>query len=107
MSSAFAGAAQLTSLGADIVGVPSGQAPLSFGEPVEKTLPNTGLTARIAGSMYHWVPDPDTNVLQPDRELTPSLFERYDRTTDAGLRLAFDHAGITEASGSPPVPAER
>lgn len=106
MSSAFAGAAQLTSLGAEVVGVPSGQAPLSFGEPVEETLPNTGLTARIAGSMYHWIPDPDTNVLQPDRELTPALFERYDRTADAGLRLAFDHAGVTDPNGSPPEPVE-
>jgi hypothetical protein len=85
------------------------QLPVSFrivGEAVEKTLPNTGLTVRIAGSMFHWVPDPDTNVLQPDQELTPALFERYDRTADAGLRLAFDHAGITEPSGDPPEPIE-
>lgn len=106
MSSGFAGAAQLTSLGADLVGVPSAQAPLSFGEAVEKTLPNTKLTVSIAGSMYHWVPDPDTNILQPDRELTPSLFERYNHTADAGLRLAFDYAEITEPSGDPPEPVE-
>lgn len=107
MSSAFAGTAQLTSLGAEVVGVPSGQAPLSFGEPVEEALPNTGLTVRIAGSMYHWIPDPDSNILQPDRELTPALFERYDRTADAGLRLAFDHAGVTDSDGSPPEPFEQ
>lgn len=107
LSSAFAGAAQLTSLGAEIVGVPSGQAPLSFGEAVEKTLPNTELTASIAGSMYHWVPDPDTNVLPPDQELTPALFERYDRAEDAVLRLAFDYAGVPDSNDSPPKPVEQ
>lgn len=104
MSSAFAGVAQLTSLGAEVVGVPSGQAPLSFGETVERTLPNTGLTASIAGSMYHWMPDPDTSILQPDRELTSDDFERYDRAADAVLRLAFDYAEITSSSGDPPKP---
>jgi hypothetical protein len=48
MNSGFAGAAQLTELGAEIVGVPSGQAPRSFGEAVEETLLNTGLTVSIA-----------------------------------------------------------
>ncbi|WP_158059188.1 S41 family peptidase [Halorussus halophilus] len=104
MSSGFAGAAQLTSLGAEVVGVPSGQAPLSYGEAVEETLPNTELTASIAGSMYHWVDDPDPNVLQLDRELTPELFDRYDEAADAGLRLAFDYAGVTD--GRPPEPTD-
>lgn len=93
MSSAFAGATQLTALGADVVGVPSGQAPVSFGEHVERTLPNTGLDVRISGSMYHWLDDPSGDVLEPDRELTPARFERHDAAADAGLRLAFEHAG--------------
>ncbi|MBP1988395.1 S41 family peptidase [Halolamina salifodinae] len=102
MSSGFAVAAQLTALGAEVVGVPSGQAPISFGEAVTRELSNTGLTARVACSMYHWVPDPDGRVLEPDAELTPERFERYDRAADAGLRLAFDHAGHT--NGEPPTP---
>jgi hypothetical protein len=104
MSSAFAGAAQLSTLGADVVGVPSGQAPRSFGEAVEFELPTTGLELSVAGAMYDWVPDPDGDVLAPDRELTPAAFDRYDRAADAGLRLAFDHAGVTD--GDPPTPVE-
>jgi hypothetical protein len=104
LSSGFAGAAQLASLGADVVGVPSGQAPLSFGEAVAVTLPNTGLTVDVAGALFHWTSDPDAAVLEPDRELTPAAFEAYDRAGDAGLRLAFDHAGVTD--GDPPEPVE-
>ncbi len=100
MSSAFAAAAQLTSLGADVVGVPSGQAPRSFGEPVERTLPNTGLDVRLAGSLYHWTEHPG-DVLEPDRELTPERFERLDRAADAGLRLALEHAGHDEVAADP------
>jgi hypothetical protein len=102
MSSAFAGAALLSSLGADVVGVPSGQSPRSFGEAVEFELPNTGLDLSVAGAMFDWVPDPKSDVLTPDRELTPAAFDRYDRAADAGLRLAFDHAGVTD--GDPPEP---
>lgn len=92
MSSAFGGAALLSELGADIVGVPPGQAPISFGEAIEVDLPNTGLTADIAGSAFQWVQDPEGNVLPMTRTLTPDLFEnRYDRAGDAALRLALDH----------------
>jgi hypothetical protein len=101
LSSAFAGAAQLSTLGADVVGVSSGQAPKSYGEAVSETLPNTGLTAKIAGAMYHWVPEPDGDVLAVDRELTPDLFEQYGRASDAALRLAFDYAGVTERGECP------
>jgi hypothetical protein len=103
MSSAFAVAGQLTALGAEVVGVPSGQAPISFGEAVERELSNTGLTARVACSMYHWVPDPDGRVLEPDAELTPERFSEYDHAGDAGLRLAFDHAGHTDGEAPTPV----
>ena len=103
MSSAFACGAQLTVLGADLVGVPPGQAPRSFGEHVEQTLSNTGLRVRLAGSLYEWVSDPDGPVLEPDRKLTPERFAGYDRAGDAGLRLAFDHAGY---GASPPTPVE-
>lgn len=106
MSSAFAGAALLSATGADIVGVPSGQAPVSFGEAVEVTLPNTDLTASISGSIYQWTPEPDGPVVQMDAELTPDRFEnRYDRADDAALRVAFDHAGVT-APGETPTPAD-
>jgi hypothetical protein len=92
MSSAFAGAALLSEFGADVVGVPSGQAPLSFGEAVEVELPNTGLTADVSGSLYRWTRNPDSAVLPMTRELTPTLFEeRYDRAGDAALRLALEH----------------
>ncbi len=104
MSSAFAGAALLSEFGAEVVGVPSGQAPVSFGEAVETALPNTGLTVELSGAMFRWVPDPAGPVLSVDRELTPELFEsRYDRAGDAGLRLAFDHAGVTDP-GQRPTP---
>jgi hypothetical protein len=93
MSSAFAGGAGLADMGADVVGVPSGQAPLSFGEAVEVELPNTGLSVDIAGSMFEWTEEPEHDVLPIARELTPTLFEkRYDKAGDAALRLAFDHA---------------
>jgi hypothetical protein len=104
MSSGFAGAAQLSTAGADLVGVPSGQAPVSFGEAVEVTLPNTGLTASVAGSLYHWVPDPDGDTLAVDRDLTRERFERLDRAADASLRLAFEHAGVVDR-GDRPDPA--
>lgn len=104
MSSAFAGAALLSEFGAEIVGVPSGQAPVSFGEAVGTALPNTGLTVELSGAMFRWVSDPSGPVLSVDRELTPELFEsRYDRAGDAGLRLAFDHAGATRP-GQRPTP---
>lgn len=104
MSSAFAGAALLSELGADVVGVPPGQAPVSFGESVDRTLPNTGLTVELSGSMYRWLPEPSGSVLELDRELTPALFEnRYDRAADAGLRLAFDHASVTDPGDRPSV----
>jgi hypothetical protein len=105
MSSAFAGAALLSSFGADVVGVPSGQAPRSFGEAVTFELPTTGLDLSVAGAMFDWVPDPEDDVLTPDRELTGAAFDRYDRGADAGPRLAFDHAGLTD--GDPPTPVER
>ena len=54
--------------------------------------------------MYHWVPDPDGRVLEPEAELTSEGFKWYDRAADAGLRLAFDHAGHTD--GEPPEPAD-
>ena len=104
MSSAFAGAALLSEFGAEIVGVPSGQAPVSFGEAVGTVLPNTELTVELSGAMFRWVPDPGGSVLSVDRELTPELFEsRYDRAGDAGLRLAFDHVGVTHP-GQRPTP---
>lgn len=104
MSSAFAGVAMLSSLGADVVGVPSGQAPRSFGEAVEFELPNTGLDLSVAGAMFDWVPDPEDDVLAPDSELTSTVFDRYDRAGDASLRLAFDYADVTD--GEPPTPID-
>lgn len=94
MSSAFACAAQLRALGADVVGVPPGQGPVSFGEAVRVELPNTGLGVRLAGSRYRWVADPSGPVLEPDRSLTRAAFERRDRAGDAGLHLALEHAGV-------------
>ena len=86
-----------------ITSVAPGQAPTSFGEPVERPLPNSDLTARIAGAMFQWHPSVADDVLRPDRELTPALFDRYDHAGDAALRLAFDHAGVTN-DGDPPDP---
>ena len=62
--------------------------------------------ADVVGAMFHWTPDPDADVLRPDRELTPAAFERYERAADAGLRLAFAHAGLTGPDGDPPEPVE-
>lgn len=93
MSSAFAGAALLSEFGADVVGVPSGQAPLSFGEAVEVTLSNTGLSVDVAASMFRWTRDPSDDVLPMACELTPALFEdRYGRRGDAALELGLDWA---------------
>ena len=103
MSAGFAGAAQLSTLGADIVGVPPGQAPISFGEPVERSLSNTGLTASLSSTLFEWVPEPDGEVLDVDAKLTPALYKQYSCAGDAGLRLAFEHAGI---GSDPPEPVE-
>lgn len=93
MSSAFAGAALLLEFGVDIVGVPPGQAPHSFGEAVTVELPNTGLSVDIAGALFRWTPTAERPVLPMDRQLTPALFEqRYDCAGDAVLQLAIDHA---------------
>lgn len=101
-SSGFAGAAQLSTLGADVVGVPSGQAPISYGEAVEFCLPNTELSASVACAAFEWLPEPSGDALVPDRELTPKRFEYYDNTGDAALQLAFDYVGLTK--GEPPEP---
>lgn len=101
-SSAFAGVAQLSSIGADVIGVPSGQSPVSFGEAVEETLPNTELTASIAGAAYEWLPEPKGDVLEPDQELTLQAFREFNQATDSILRLAFDFAELTD--GTPPEP---
>jgi hypothetical protein len=53
--------------------------------------------------MFDWVPDPEEDVLTPDRELTTAAFDRYGRAADAGLRLAFDHAGLTDGESPRPV----
>lgn len=93
MSSAFAGAALLSQFGADVVGVPPGQAPHSFGEAVTVDLSNTGLSVDIAGALFRWTPTAEGPVLPMDRELTPEVFEgRYDCAGDAVLRLAVDQA---------------
>lgn len=101
-SSGFAGVAQLSTLGADVIGVPSGQAPISYGEPISLSLPNTGLSASISCAAFEWLPDPSGDTLVPDCELTPERFEHYDGTGDASLQLAFDYAGIT--ADDPPEP---
>lgn len=101
-SSGFAGVAQLSTLGADVVGIPSGQAPISYGETIDLSLPNTGLSASIACAAFEWLPDPSGDTLVPDCELTPERFDHYDGTGDAALQLAFDYAGVTE--GGPPEP---
>lgn len=98
-SSGLAAPLQISRLGGDVVGVPSGQAPNLFGEPVRETLPNTGLEVTVAGKILFWQPETDGNVLVPDCELTPERFERYDRASDAGLRLALDYAAGGTASG--------
>jgi hypothetical protein len=105
MSSAFAGVAQLTSLDATVVGVPSGQAPVSFGEPVDLPLPNTGLDVRLSGSMYHWLEDADDDVLEPDCVLTPERFEQHDTAADATLRLALTSAGHEPPNTEPTTPS--
>ncbi|MFB6112434.1 MAG: S41 family peptidase, partial [Halobacteriaceae archaeon] len=101
MSSAFGAAAQLARLGAEIVGVPPGQGPISFGEHVEQALPNTGLDVRLAATLFQWVSEPDGPVLEPDVPLGVDEFEAFDCAADAGLRLALEHAGHGR---EPPTP---
>ncbi|WP_132057661.1 S41 family peptidase [Halorussus amylolyticus] len=95
-SSGLAPALQLSRLGDDIVGVPSGQAPTLFGEPVREPLPNTGLELRVAGKYLCWHPDIEGDVLVPDCELTPERFESYGYAGDASLRLALDYVNDEE-----------
>lgn len=80
----------LRDLGASVVGVTPGQAPNTFMEMTEFTLPNSRLRGSISNSVQTWVTEPRAQALVPDVVLTYELAKRYRFATDAVLQLALD-----------------
>jgi len=81
----------LRELGAVVVGVPPGQAPNTFMEMTEFTLPNSQLKGSISNSAQIFVPsDPGARTLVPDVVLTYELAGKYGFAADASLQLALD-----------------
>jgi hypothetical protein len=82
----------LSKLGAAVVGVPSMQAPNGPRDILFDELPNTGLEVRISYRHHEFLPDESGDAFEPDIELTPARFEAFDRSADAGVRLALAYA---------------
>ncbi len=80
----------LRELGASVVGVAPGQAPNTFMEVTEFTLPNSRLKGSISNSAQIWLADPRAQTLVPDVVLTYDLAKQYRFATDAVLQLAVD-----------------
>lgn len=81
----------LSKLGADVVGVPSGQSPNGPPEALLDELTNTGLGNHLSMHHHVFLPDEDGDVLEPDVPLTPDRFRAFDCSADAGVAFAFAH----------------
>ncbi len=78
-SAAFHYAFYLRKMGATVVGVPSSQAPNTFMEVTEFTLPYTGLKGSISNSAQVFLPadDPRAKVFYPDIMLSQDDYRKY------------------------------
>ena len=85
----------LSKLGARVAGVPSAQAANGPRDVLFGTLSNTGIEFRTSFRYHAFRPGEDGTVFDVDVALTPQRFEAYDRTSDAGVRLALDAAAGT------------
>ena len=78
-SAAFHYAFYLAKMGAEVVGVPSGQAPNTFMEVTPFKLPYTGLTGSISNTMQQFFPvdSPLSKVLQTDIDVTLQDYHHF------------------------------
>lgn len=92
-SAAFHYAFMLWKMGATIVGVPSSQAPNTFMESTEFSLPHSGISCSVSNSLQTFLPveDPRSKVLWPDWMLKYDDYKRYDFDENAALLYILDH----------------
>lgn len=85
-------AAFLEKAGAQIVGIPSGQAGNHFGSVLQLTLANTGITLSVPTKQFLIFPDdPERGrLLRPDLELTLEKLKAYDFDPNAEVLLALE-----------------
>lgn len=86
----------LSKLGASVVGVPSGQAPNGPRDVLFDELPNTDLEVRTSYRHHEFLPNESGDAFKPDIELTPTRFESFGCSADAGIRLALDQANESQ-----------
>jgi hypothetical protein len=88
--------AHLTLHGAQVVGVPSGQAPACFIGGLPFTLEHSGIYGMVAHKWSTLFPgNPNrSEVLHPDVELTYKHLARYEFDPNATLLLALDQMSL-------------
>lgn len=91
-SAAFHTAYYLWLLGAKIAGTASSQAPDTFMEVTEFTLPYTGLTGSISNSLQLFLPPdhPSAKQLEPDLKLDWKTMQKYGYDPDAEILMILD-----------------
>lgn len=93
-------------LGAEVVGVPSAQAPNAFMEVTEFQLPESGLRGSISNSVQLFLPEtPGARVFPPDHLVTYKQYRRHGFDLQTPLRVALDlldRKSIPPAVATPP-----
>lgn len=91
-SAAFHYAFFLWRMGATVVGVPSSQAPNTFMETTEFTLPYTGLRGSVSNSAQMFLPagDPRAKVFLPEITLSPGDLRGYGFDKHADILYLMD-----------------
>jgi len=91
-SAAFHTAYYLWLLGAKIAGTASSQAPDTFMEVTEFSLPYTGLTGSISNSLQLFLPieHPSAKQLEPDLKLDWDKMQKYGYDPDAEILMILD-----------------
>lgn len=91
-SSAYMLAAELYKLGAQVIGVPSGQSGNSFGDQLYFYLPHSGISGAISYKYFVYFPTDEKlgHLLQPHVELTFERWKSYNFDKYASVRLALD-----------------
>jgi hypothetical protein len=102
-SAGFDVVAQLTLHGAQVVGIPSSQAPTCFIGGLPFALEHSGLRGMVAHKWSALFPaDPlRTHVLQPDVELTYEHLTGYECDPNATVRLALEHIRLRSNEHAP------
>jgi hypothetical protein len=91
-SGGFWAAVYLKKAGAEIVGVPSGQAGNHFGSVIFPALSNTDITLSVPTKQFLMFPhDPEKGrLLKPDHELTLKILRHYNFDPNADILQALD-----------------